>query len=59
MNTSASSSPHFRVFQAAQVKLNDRGFLSKDITVRELLETPEQERWPEEIALLYGFRKQR
>ena len=24
-----------------------------------ILETPEQERWPEEIALLYGFRKQR
>ena len=26
MNTSNSSSPSFRVFQAAQVKLGDRGF---------------------------------
>lgn len=37
MNTSASSSPYFRVFQAAQVKLNDKGFLSSDITVRDLI----------------------
>jgi len=38
MDTSVASSPYFRVFQAAQVKLNDRGFLSKDISVRELIE---------------------
>jgi hypothetical protein len=38
MNTSVASSPYFRVFQAAQVKLNDRGFLSRDIAVRELIE---------------------
>ncbi len=37
MNTSTSSSPYFRVFQAAQVKLNDKAFLSKDITVRDLI----------------------
>jgi hypothetical protein len=37
MNTSSSTSPYFRVFQAAQVKLGDRGFLSKDITVRDLI----------------------
>ena len=37
MNTSNSSSPYFRVFQAAQVKLHDKGFLSKDITVRDLI----------------------
>ena len=37
-DTSASSSPYFRVFRAAQVKLNDRGFLSRDISVRELIE---------------------
>jgi hypothetical protein len=37
MNTSSSSSPSFRVFQAAQVKLGDRGFLSRDITVRDLI----------------------
>lgn len=38
LNTSAASSPHFRLFQAAQVKMNDRGFLSRDITARELVE---------------------
>jgi hypothetical protein len=38
IDTSVASSPFFRLFQAAQVKLNDRGFLSRDITVRELIE---------------------
>jgi hypothetical protein len=38
MNTSVASSPYFRLFQAAQVKLNDLGFLSRDISVRELIE---------------------
>ena len=38
MDTSVASSPYFRVFQAAQVKMNDTGFLSRDITVRELVE---------------------
>ncbi len=38
MNTSVASSPFFRLFQAAQVKFNDLGFLSRDITVRELVE---------------------
>ena len=38
LDTSVASSPYFRVFQAAQIKLNDRGFLSRDITVRELVE---------------------
>ena len=37
MDTSASSSPYFRVFQAAQVKLGDKGFLSRDISVRDLI----------------------
>jgi len=37
LNTSVSSSPYFNVFLAAQVKLNDLGFLSKDITVNDLL----------------------
>lgn len=37
LNTSSSISPYFRVFQAAQVKMNDKGFLSKDITVRDLI----------------------
>jgi hypothetical protein len=37
MNTSSSMSPYFRVFQAAQVKLGDKGFLSRDITVLDLI----------------------
>ncbi len=37
MNTSSASSPYFRVFQAAQVKMKDNGFLSKDITVNDLI----------------------
>ena len=35
--TSSASSPYFLVYQAAQVKLGDLGFLSRDITVRDLL----------------------
>jgi hypothetical protein len=37
MDTSSASSPYFRVFRAAQIKLNDKGFLSKDITVQDLI----------------------
>jgi hypothetical protein len=38
METSSGISPYFRVFKAAQVKMNDHGFLSRDITVRELIQ---------------------
>lgn len=38
MDTSVASSPFFHLFQAAQVKMNDKGFLSKDISVRELID---------------------
>ena len=37
MATSSASSPYFLVYQAAQAKLGDRGFLSRDITVHDLL----------------------
>jgi hypothetical protein len=37
MDTSVASSPYFRVFQAAQVKLGDKGFLSRDISIRDLI----------------------
>jgi len=37
MDTSSSTSPYFLAYQAAQVKLNDKGFLSRDIAVRDLL----------------------
>lgn len=38
MDTSSSQSPYWYAFLASQVKLNDRGFLSSDITVKALLE---------------------
>ena len=38
MVTSSGNSPYFHVYRAAQVKLNDKGFLSRDISVRELIE---------------------
>ena len=37
MDTSSSMSPYFVAYQAAQARLGDRGFLSTDITVRDLL----------------------
>jgi hypothetical protein len=37
MDTSSSTSPYFVAYQAAQVRLGDKGFLSTDITVRDLL----------------------
>ncbi len=36
-NSSSSTTPAFLVYKAAQVKLGDLGFLSRDITVRDLL----------------------
>jgi len=37
MDTSSAQSPYFLAYQAAQVKLGDKGFLSRDITVNDLL----------------------
>lgn len=37
MDTSSSNSPYFLAYLAAQVKLGDRGFLSRDITTLDLL----------------------
>ena len=37
MDTSSINSPYFLCYQAAQAKLNDKGFLSRDITVTDLL----------------------
>ena len=37
MATSSIKSPYFLCYQAAQVKLGDRGFLSRDITATDLL----------------------
>ncbi len=38
MDTSSIQSPYWRSFQAAQVKDKDKGFLSRDITVHDLLQ---------------------
>ncbi|BBE31037.1 hypothetical protein OSSY52_11780 [Tepiditoga spiralis] len=38
LNTSISTSPVFNVFLASQCYFNDKGFLSKDITVKNLIE---------------------
>ncbi|MDI6808328.1 MAG: DUF262 domain-containing protein [Candidatus Eisenbacteria bacterium] len=37
MDTSSAQSPYFLCYQAAQVKLGEKGFLSRDITVLDLL----------------------
>jgi hypothetical protein len=37
LETSSVSSPYFLVYQAAHVKLGDKGFLSRDITVQDLI----------------------
>jgi hypothetical protein len=37
LQTSGTSSPYFWVFIAAQVKAKDKGFLSRDITVQDLV----------------------
>ena len=38
LDSSVASSPYFNVFLASQVKATDKGFLSSDISVRDLLE---------------------
>ena len=37
MDTSSGQSPYFLAYMAAQVKLGDKGFLSRDITVTDLM----------------------
>ena len=37
LDTSVGSSPYFHVYLAAQVKANDKGFLSKDVTIGDLI----------------------
>ena len=37
MDTSSAQSPYFLAYKAAQAKLSDKGFLSRDITVLDLL----------------------
>lgn len=37
LNTSVASSPYFHVFLASQVKVHDKGFLSRDVLVSDLV----------------------
>lgn len=37
LNSSVSSSPYLNVYWAAQIKVNDKGFLSRDISVNDLV----------------------
>lgn len=37
MNTAVASSPYFNVYLASQAYMNDKGFLSRDILVRDLI----------------------
>ena len=37
MDTSSAQSPYFLAYKAAQVKFGDKGFLSRDITVNDLM----------------------
>ena len=37
LDTSVASSPYFHVYLAAQVKANDKGFLSRDVTIGDLI----------------------
>lgn len=38
LNTSVASSPYFLVFLASQVRSNDKGFLSSDVSLQDLLQ---------------------
>lgn len=38
LESTSSNSPYFNVYLASQVKSNEKGFLSKDISVKELIE---------------------
>jgi len=57
MDTSSINSPAFRVFEAAQVKLNDLGFLSHDFTVKDLIEVKSDIHhfWPRDFLKKSGL----
>jgi hypothetical protein len=59
MDTSSINSPAFRVFEAAQVKLNDLGFLSHDFTAKDLIEVKSDIHhfWPRDFLKKNGLTK--
>ncbi len=61
MNTSVASSPSFNVFLAAQVKMQDKGLLSKEITVHDLIvhKGDVHHIFPREYLKKFGFNRGR
>lgn len=61
MDTSVNNSPYFNVFLASQVKENDKGFLSRDLTVRDLLEGQRDIHhvFPSRYLQKHGFQRSR
>ena len=57
MDTSSTGSPAFRVFEAAQVKLNDLGFLSHYFTIKDLIEVKSDIHhfWPRDYLKKHGL----
>ena len=61
MDTSSGQSPYLLAYKAAQVKLGDRGFLSRDITVQDLLinRSDDHHTYPSNYLKKKGFAKGR
>lgn len=57
LETSSISSPNFRVFEAAQVKLGDLGFLSHQETVKDLIEVKSDVHhlFPRDLLKKHGY----
>ncbi|MFQ5915023.1 MAG: DUF262 domain-containing protein [Nitrospinota bacterium] len=61
MDTSVASSPYFNVFLASQVRANDKGFLSRDITVHDLIlhKGDVHHVFPRNYLIKHGFTRSR
>jgi hypothetical protein len=59
MDTSSTRSSSFRTFEAAQVKLRDLGFLSRDIEVKTLIEVKSDihHLWPRDFLRKNGYER--
>ena len=60
LRTPVASSPYFNLFLAAQVKFNDKGFLSRDITVQDMIAQRGDIHhiFPREYLKMKGFRRE-
>lgn len=60
LRTPVASSPYFNVFLAAQVKLNHKGFLSRDITVQDMIAQRGDIHhiFPREYLKMNGFKRE-